>query len=127
MKNVRVIDGAKNYTYSLSAATEQEFARLLPDRQDVAFIDEVVSRLQRDEAGALLANLWSRPVLKSAARGIHGTLFYELDFKRKYYPTRKAAKKWKSIGCPSTKPPETCTRRLSPLSGLGPNHGRRCR
>jgi hypothetical protein len=27
--------------------------------------------------------------LKSAAHGIRGTLFYELDVKKKYHPTRK--------------------------------------
>lgn len=89
MKNVQVIDGAENCTYSLFAVTERDFALLFPDRQDVAFIDEILSRMQADRAEVVLAKLWSRPVLKSAARGIHGTLFYELNVKKRYYPTRK--------------------------------------
>jgi hypothetical protein len=71
------------------SSQDQEFARLFPDREDVAFIDEALSRPHRDETEALLAKLWSHPVLKSAARGICGTLFYELDVKKKYHPTRK--------------------------------------
>lgn len=36
----------------------------------------------------LLGDLWKRPVHKPDVRGIHGTLFYGLDEKKKYYPTK---------------------------------------
>ena len=89
MKNVQVIDGAENCTYSLFAVTNEEFETLFPDGQDIAFIDEISARLTDFRANALFSKMWSRPVLKPAAKGIHGTLFYELDFKKIYYPTRK--------------------------------------
>ena len=45
--------------------TEEQFAVVFPAGTDIAFIDEI------------------------EANGIHGTLFYELDSKKAYYPTRK--------------------------------------
>jgi len=33
--------------------------------------------------------LWKRPVAKKDVCGIHGTLFYQLTHKKRYYPTKK--------------------------------------
>jgi len=33
--------------------------------------------------------LWKRLVNKGEAQGIHGTLFYQLLHKKRYYPTKK--------------------------------------
>jgi hypothetical protein len=33
--------------------------------------------------------MWARRVLKRDTRGIHGTLFYELEWKKKYYPNKR--------------------------------------
>lgn len=37
----------------------------------------------------MMSEVWKRPVAKTDVVGIHGTLFYELGFKKKYYPTKK--------------------------------------
>ena len=89
MKNIQLIDGARNCTYSLFAATNDEFRLLFPGDTDVAFPDEITKRLGCRRARAVLGAVWKRPVDKKRAIGIHGTLFYGLDFKRKLYPTRQ--------------------------------------
>jgi hypothetical protein len=50
MRNVQVIDGGANCTYSLFEVADSDFASLFPDDQDIGFIDEVIDRLGADEA-----------------------------------------------------------------------------
>ncbi|MGJ3699605.1 hypothetical protein [Variovorax sp. AFSI2.2] len=90
MKNIQVIDGAVNCVYDIFAATDEEFALIFPDGQDIAFIDEVYGR-GGDEAtlNSAFEALWARRVVKAQAMGIHGLLFYELDEKKPFYPTRR--------------------------------------
>ncbi|MDQ0572184.1 hypothetical protein QFZ42_004018 [Variovorax paradoxus] len=90
MKNIQVIDGAVNCVYDIFAATDEEFALIFPDGQDVAFIDEVYRRRADDTAlNSAFEALWERRVVKTQAMGIHGLLFYELDEKKPFYPTRR--------------------------------------
>lgn len=89
MKNILVIDGAKNCVYDIFAASEEEFAMIFPAGQDVAFIDEVMASGDRAKLDAAFNRIWARRIPKIDAMGIHGTLFYELDHKKVYYPTRK--------------------------------------
>jgi hypothetical protein len=89
MKNIQVIDGALNAVYDIFAATDEEFALIFPDGQDVAFIDEVQARGNKSKLDEALARIWTRRIPKREAMGIHGTLFYELDHKKQYYPTRR--------------------------------------
>ena len=89
MRNIQVIDGAANCTYSVFKIADSAFVSLFPDAQDVAFIDEVIDRIGEAQAQRILANVWSHPVLKRSVRGIHGTLFFDLDAKKRLYPTRR--------------------------------------
>ena len=89
MKNIQVVDGARNCVYDIFQATDEEFATIFPEGQDVAFIDEVSARTDADALTSILTQLWSRRIPKRDALGIHGMLFYELDHKKVYYPTRK--------------------------------------
>lgn len=91
MKNIQIIDGAQNCVYDVFAATEEEFALVFPDGTDIAFIDEVYAKGNSQLLDAAFNNIWKRPVKKSQLQGIHGTLFYELDEKKVYYPTRRDA------------------------------------
>jgi hypothetical protein len=46
MKNIQVIDGADNATYSIFQATEDEFAQILPERgQDLEIAEDYVARI----------------------------------------------------------------------------------
>ena len=90
MKNVMIIDGADNCAYDIFAATDDEFALMFPgDGQDIAFIDEIIAAMPRAEFQSMTAALWARPVDNKSAAGLHGTIFYELDHKKQYYPNRK--------------------------------------
>lgn len=89
MKNIQVIDSAVNSVYDIFEATEGEFQLIFPGEQDVAFIDEVYARADRESLDAALEAIWERRISKKKVSGIHGLLFYELENKKPYYPTRK--------------------------------------
>ena len=90
MKNIQIIDGAMNCVFDIFGATEEEFGLIFPPGQDIAFIDDVyASQEARNELDKAFSAIWSRRIQKNAVRGIHGTLFYELDAKKRYYPTRR--------------------------------------
>jgi len=44
LKNIQVIDGAMNSVYDVFATTDDEFSLIFPEGEDIAFIDEVMSR-----------------------------------------------------------------------------------
>ena len=89
MKNIQVIDGAANCVYDIFQATEEEFAQIFASGHDIAFIDEVYDRAAEVQLDAVFKNIWQRRIPKAQANGIHGTLFYELDSKKPFYPTRR--------------------------------------
>ena len=93
LKNIQVIDGADNCVYDVFSATEEEFDFIFPKGTDIAFIDEVVARHKGSDARIKLEDafnrIWLRRIRKSEAMGIHGVLFYELERKKRYYPSRR--------------------------------------
>lgn len=88
MKNIQIIDGAINCVYDIFSATEDEFALIFPKGTDIAFIDEVYNREDNELMNKVFNDIWSRRIQKSMVKGIHGTLFYELEEKKIYYPNR---------------------------------------
>ncbi|HMO75242.1 MAG TPA: hypothetical protein PKD99_14165 [Sphingopyxis sp.] len=76
MKNVQIIDGAANATFSIFQATEEEYTAIFPDGRDMELIEDLFARLGDDAAAQALNPIWNRPILKRDAVGIHGTLFY---------------------------------------------------
>ena len=89
MKNIQAIDGAENSVYDIFAATEEEFALIFPECQDVAFLEEVMARGPERKLDEVFTRIWKRRIPKRDAMGIHGILFCELDHKKQYYPTRR--------------------------------------
>jgi hypothetical protein len=89
MKNIQIIDGAQNCVYDIFAATEEEFALIFPTGTDIAFIDEVYAREDDKKLDTVFDRIWLRPIQKAQAQGVHGILFYELDEKKIYYPSRR--------------------------------------
>lgn len=89
MKNIQIIDGAQNCVYDIFAATDEEFALVFAEGTDIAFIGEVYAKGDEKLLDAAFNNLWGRRVKKSDVQGIHGIIFYELDEKKAYYPTRR--------------------------------------
>jgi hypothetical protein len=87
MKNIQVIDGADNCVYDIFAATDE--ALIFRSGEDVAFIDEVMAHGAEADLDLAFSSIWKRRVRKAEAMGIHGILFYELEHKKQYYPTRR--------------------------------------
>ena len=86
MRNIQIIDGAANATFSIFQATEDEFEAIFPNGSEMELIEDVCDRLGDDEAGRIIGPIWGRPILKREATGIHGTLFYESEHRREYLP-----------------------------------------
>jgi hypothetical protein len=89
MRNIQVFDGAENAVFDIFAATDDEFALIFPEGQDVAFIDEVLARGPEQALTEAFDRIWKRRIAKRDAMGIHGLLFYELEHKKPYYPSRR--------------------------------------
>src|SRR6266702_7300232 len=89
MKNIQVIDGADNCTYSIFVATDEEFEAIFPNGTDIEFVEDFFERAGDERAIQITSELWKRPARKDTVQGIHGTLFYQLIQKRQYYPTKK--------------------------------------
>lgn len=94
MKNIQVIDGAENCTFPVFQATDEEFAIIFPKPgQDIEFAEDLWKRIRKKQPQAL-NDLWERPILKTETNGIHGTLFYGFEAKRKYFPKTKRERDW---------------------------------
>ena len=90
MKNIQVINGALNCTFSVFQATDEEFALLFPEpRQDIQYIEDLVSLPKSAEINAALRRIRERPIRKSEAQGIHGTLLYQLERYKKWYREKR--------------------------------------
>ncbi len=89
MKNILVIDGAKNCTYSIFQVSEKNFKVIFPNNQNIEFIEDLIARIGKEKASKTLDSLWKNRIEKANAMGIHGTLFYELLFKKEYYPNKR--------------------------------------
>jgi hypothetical protein len=94
MKNIQIIDGAANATFSVFQATEEEFAAIFPVDRGIEFLEDFLERLREKSANLILEPLWNRPILKRDALGIHGTLFYDNDDRREHIPTSKREIDW---------------------------------
>ncbi len=94
MKNIQIVDGAANATFSIFQATDDEFAIIFPDDRDIEIADELFDRLGEGEAKRVLSALWERPILKREANGIHGTLFYDANERREFLPQSKREIDW---------------------------------
>ena len=87
MKNIQVIDSADNCVYDIYAATDDEFSLIFPENTNIAFSEDVWSREEEKSLQNAFSNIWKRPILKAEVNGIHGILFYGLEYKKEYYPT----------------------------------------
>lgn len=94
MKNIQIIDGAVNATFSVFQATDEEFALIFPDGRDIELVEDLIERIGEQAAGSVLALLWGRPILKRDALGIHGTLFYDNEHRRDHILPSKREVDW---------------------------------
>ena len=92
MKNIQIIDGATNATFSIFQATDEEYAAIFPADRDMELAEDLFDRLGSKKANLILTPLWSRPILKRDANGIHGTIFYNNEQRR--IPASKREVDW---------------------------------
>jgi hypothetical protein len=90
VKNIQIIDGALNCTFSLFQASEEEFALIFPEPlQDIQYAEDLPNLLRHHEIETALNCIWQRPIRKQDANGIHGTLFYQLQRYKEWYPENR--------------------------------------
>ena len=90
MKNIQVIDGAVNCTYSIFEVSDDTFSLIFPgEGQNIEFVEDLIGRLGEEKAGEILEPVWKHRVEKHDVVGIHGILFFELGFKKKFYPNKR--------------------------------------
>jgi hypothetical protein len=90
MKNIQIIDGALNCTFSLFQATDEEFALIFPEpRQDIQYAEDLAGLPNQAEIDVAFSRIWERPIRKRDAQGIHGTIFYELERYKKWYREKR--------------------------------------
>jgi hypothetical protein len=87
MKNIQVIDGAAKCVYDIFAAPDDVFARVFSPGTDIAFVEDLQQRPDADDVFEALGSIWPNRLPKERVNGIHGTLFYGLIEKRRFYPT----------------------------------------
>ena len=51
MKNIQVIDGAENCSFSVCLVDDDDFAIIFRPQQDVEFIEDLVQRVGEETAG----------------------------------------------------------------------------
>ena len=86
MKNIQVIDGPANRTFSLFQATDEEFQLLFPEpRQDIQYAEDLAGLARQNEIAGALQRIWQRPIRKQDVQGIHGTLLYQLQHHKQTY------------------------------------------
>jgi len=89
VKNIQIVDGANNATFSIFQATAEEFFEIFPeDGQDIELADDFHARVGDEAASRILSPIWERPIYKGDAMGIHGTLYYN-DVSRRDLPSSK--------------------------------------
>ncbi len=90
LKNIQVIDSAANCSFSIYAATEEDFAEIFCNPgQDVEFVEDIVARLGTRRAGELIGRATKRRLDKCGAMGIHGTLFFGMPARKRWYPNKR--------------------------------------
>lgn len=87
MKHVQVIGKAANGVFDIFAVDDKVFDLIFPTGADIAFAEDLKRHPQVKRIAAGLEEAWKNRIPKRLVRGIHGTLFYELQHKRQYYPT----------------------------------------
>jgi hypothetical protein len=90
MKNVQIIDGAINSSFSIYSIPEAVFNQIFPaPGQNIEFIEDVVRRVGEKQAGELMKSTWGSRKEKQHVNGIHGTLFIQIENRKALYPNKR--------------------------------------
>jgi hypothetical protein len=90
LRNIQIVDGADNATFSVFQATDDEFNQIFPTiGQDMEISEDFVQRAGEAHANQIFNAIWERPILKCDVNGIHGTLYFDYQSRRRSIPTSK--------------------------------------
>jgi hypothetical protein len=90
MKNMQIIDGAENCSFSICSVDDNDFAIIFPQLgQDIEFIEDLFERIGNERAAALVQRATTQRIQKKKAMGIDGTLFFGMPQRRKYFPNKR--------------------------------------
>jgi len=90
MKNIQVIDGAQNCSFSVYSASDECFSLIFPEPgQDIEFVEDLVSRVGEHRAGEIVIAATKNRLEKSELNGLHGTLFFQLPERKIWYPNKR--------------------------------------
>ncbi len=86
MKNIQVIDGADNCVYDIYQVSDEDLNIIFPiPDQNIEFIEDFEKRVGTKLVKDLNERIWMNRIPKSLVNGIHGTLFFQMEHKKKYY------------------------------------------
>ncbi|RCW40343.1 hypothetical protein [Paenibacillus prosopidis] len=86
-KSVQVIDGGVNGTNPVFEVSEQQFVRIFPDGQDIAFLSDFP---ELEDDIEFWNNFYHKKIDKKNVNGIHGTLHTRGSFvEPEYFPSRR--------------------------------------
>ncbi|MCC6429022.1 MAG: hypothetical protein IT435_19655 [Phycisphaerales bacterium] len=89
MKNTLVIDGAEHCAFPI-CLIDDDFAVVFPDPgQNVEFIEDLVRRVGEQRTGELVSRGATHRIRKEHAAGVHGTLFFGLSARQRYFPNKR--------------------------------------
>jgi hypothetical protein len=87
MKYIQVIDAATNCAYDVYQVSDENFKILFPEEgQDIQFEEDVPENSRTEWA---FKEMQKGLIDKKKSKGIDGTYFYRLGFKKQYYPNKK--------------------------------------
>jgi hypothetical protein len=90
LKTIQIVDGADNCAYDCFLAEDELFSAIFSDTgQDIEFIEDFLVRAPDGAFDDMFERMWNRRLDKREIQGIHGTLFYELTSKKKFYPNKQ--------------------------------------
>ena len=87
MKNIQIIDGARNSVFEVYEVDDLTFEKLFPNGNDIAFIEDFAAFTDDDW---IRFNIYSNRKDKKSILGIHGTFHLsQTCCDAKFFPDRK--------------------------------------
>jgi hypothetical protein len=100
MKNIQVIDGARNSTFDIYQISDDLFNQIFPNGTDVAFLAEVERNFKVIDSDKVWDLIYQSKVDKKQVIGIHGTLHLTGSYcSKEFFPSRKESEVVKNGFC----------------------------
>ena len=92
MKNIQIIDGARNSVFEIYEVEDSVFEKIFPNRIDIAFIDDLaeLTDYSKEANERFWIKFYSKKKDKKVINGIHGTLhLLGSNCDASFFPDRK--------------------------------------